>query len=57
MTNTVQLSILAFVVISVIIAALCGDSLQKSNKKHIIAASFIALAALIHAVMIIMQLR
>lgn len=57
MTNTIQLSVVAFVVLSVIIAAFCGESMQKSSKKHIIAACFIALAAFIHAIVIVMNLR
>lgn len=57
MTDSVQISVVVFVLLSFAIALLSGDSLQKSNKKHMIAGCFILGAAMIHAGVIILNLK
>jgi hypothetical protein len=57
MTDNVQISVVVFVLLSIAIALLSGDSLHKSNKKHIIAGCFVLGAAFIHAGVIILNLK
>tara|TARA_Y100000389_G_C17369272_1_gene468087 strand:- start:512 stop:685 length:174 start_codon:yes stop_codon:yes gene_type:complete len=57
MTESVQISVVVFVLLSFAISLLCSDSLQKSNKKHMIAGCFVLGAAMIHAGVIILNFK
>jgi dipeptide/tripeptide permease len=56
MTNTLQYSIVTFVIIALIFSIFTADKLQKSEKKHMIAACFVFGAAVVHAAMIVLNL-
>tara|TARA_Y100000389_G_C17471196_1_gene531163 strand:+ start:4298 stop:4486 length:189 start_codon:yes stop_codon:yes gene_type:complete len=56
MANTIQYSVILFVIISAIICLLHGKSIQKSKRKHLIAAGFLIGAALVHAIVLVMDI-
>lgn len=56
-TNTLQYSIVAFVILSLLISIFSAETLQKSRKKHMIAACFVLGAAFVHAFMILLEIK
>ena len=56
-TTPLQYSVVVFVVLALIVSVFYGEKMQKSNRKHMIAACFILGAALIHAAMLVLELR
>ncbi len=56
MENSIQFSIIAFVILSLIISVVYGDSIQRSKRKHLIAAGFFLTAAFIHAAVIFIDI-
>lgn len=56
MENSIQFSIIAFVILSLIISVVYGDSIQRSKRKHLIAAGFLLAAAFIHGSVIVIDI-
>ena len=56
-TTAAQYAIVSFIVLSLIISIFYADTLQKSNRKHMLAGCFILLATFVYTLMIILQLK
>tara|TARA_Y100000389_G_scaffold21763_1_gene18688 strand:+ start:2018 stop:2191 length:174 start_codon:yes stop_codon:yes gene_type:complete len=57
MSGTLQYSIVTFVILALIVSIFTAEKLQESERKHMLAAFFVFGAALIHASMIVLNLR
>ena len=55
MFQFVQYSLFIFITIAVILSAVFKEEIKKHEKKHIVAAMFMALAIFIHAVVIVVR--
>lgn len=57
MSNATQYAVVSFTILALVISIFYAENLQKSKKKHMIAGSFILLAAFMYALMIVLDLK